>query len=63
MVKQSNYQCECGFWYHDNGICKCGKLIIVEPEFYIGKKINFDPTKRPPRGAGWNKKQHKVIWK
>ncbi len=62
MVQQSDRQCECGSWYHCNRTCKCGRSVTVPAAFYSGEQTMYNPTKKGPRGAGWDKKQHKVIW-
>jgi hypothetical protein len=64
MVQQSEWPCSCGSWYHEGGKCvRCGSEVKVSPSFYSENIINHDPTKKSPKGAGWDKKQHKVIWK
>jgi len=63
MIRQSEYQCLCGSWWHNDGKCKCGRTIKINESYYTGKIEAYDPTKKPSRGTGWDKKRHKVIWK
>lgn len=62
MVQQSDHRCVCGSWYHENGICKCGRPVVVPPNFYAYIRTQYTQEKRAPHGVGWNKKQHKVEW-
>jgi len=36
MIQQSNKQCKCGSWYHENGVCKCGLKVVAPESFYDG---------------------------
>lgn len=61
MIQQSNKQCQCGSWYHEKGSCnKCGREVVVPESFYSGSRVKW---RKVSKGAGWDKKRHKVVWR
>jgi hypothetical protein len=63
MIRQAKDPCAaCGSWYHRDYICvRCGAQMPRTEDFYIGPIAQYTRVGRPPTGAGWDKKAHKVI--
>ena len=61
--RQAEYPCtECGSYYRNNNNCNiCDSHQPVDEEFYKLKR--FSKKEKLPRGCGWDKKKHKVIWR
>jgi hypothetical protein len=58
-VQQNNIKCECGSWYHVNGICnKCKDIVYADKSQYNNGNAHYIPKQK---GAGRDKAKHKVI--
>jgi len=62
-LQQSEDPCTCGNWFHRAGTCSnpdCKKQRSINNSFYEEPKGQW---RRKPKGVGWDKKSHKVIYR